>query len=122
MRDKWKLLPEKLRKVKRTDSWKLEDTDDISAPGAGTAGLIGQERAIESMEFGLSVPGRGYNVFVLGRPGSGRTSYALDSLRKRAAALPVPTKKCRRQPYRPSCPFHRGILPKIAHREARWRT
>ena len=86
MRDKWKLLPEKLRKVKRTDSWKLEDTDDISAPGAGTAGLIGQERAIESMEFGLSVPGRGYNVFVLGRPGSGRTSYALDSLRKRAAA------------------------------------
>ena len=90
MRDKWKLLPEKLRKVKRTDSWKLEDTDDISAPGAGTAGLIGQERAIESMEFGLSVPGRGYNVFVLGRPGSGRTSYALDSLRKRAAALPAP--------------------------------
>ncbi|MBR1672087.1 MAG: AAA family ATPase, partial [Fretibacterium sp.] len=42
------------------------------------------------MEFGLAVPGRGYNIFLTGQPGSGRTSYALDRLRGRARGLPVP--------------------------------
>ena len=46
--------------------------------------------AVESISFGLMVPGRGYNIFVTGQPGSGRTSYALERLRERAAELPAP--------------------------------
>ncbi|MBQ9389607.1 MAG: AAA family ATPase, partial [Synergistaceae bacterium] len=42
------------------------------------------------MEFGLAVDGRGYNIFVVGQPGSGRTSYVLERLRTMAASLPAP--------------------------------
>ena len=66
------------------------DTDAIS-PGRKVMGLIGQDRAVEAMEFGLAIPGKGYNIFVAGRPGSGRTSYALDRLRDRAKGLPAPS-------------------------------
>ena len=83
------LSPDKLKKTKNPESWKFKDTDAIS-PGRKPLGLIGQERAVEAMEFGLVVPGKGYNIFVTGRPGSGRTSYALDRLRERARGLPAP--------------------------------
>ncbi|MBQ9528587.1 MAG: AAA family ATPase, partial [Fretibacterium sp.] len=86
--DKLSLGPDKLRRVKRPESWKLEGTDRIQAKTS--LRLIGQERAVEAMEFGLAVPGRGYNIFLTGTPGSGRTSYALDRLRERAKGLPVP--------------------------------
>ncbi|MBR4195879.1 MAG: AAA family ATPase [Synergistaceae bacterium] len=42
------------------------------------------------MEFGLRVDGRGYNIFVVGQPGSGRTSYVLERLNDMAGSLPAP--------------------------------
>ena len=83
------LSADKLRRTKSPASWKFKDTDAIS-PGRKPLGLIGQERAVEAMEFGLVVPGRGYNIFVTGQPGSGRTSYALERLKDRARSLPAP--------------------------------
>lgn len=49
--------------------------------------LIGQDRAVESISFGLAVQSRGYNIFVTGENGSGRTSYTLSRLQ-------VIAKKC----------------------------
>ncbi|MDR2528702.1 MAG: AAA family ATPase [Synergistaceae bacterium] len=86
MRDKWKLPPDKLRRVTDPKNWKFETTDDIKS----TKNLIGQERAVESISFGLEVPSRGYNIFVTGRPDSGRTRYALERLRERAKDSPAP--------------------------------
>ncbi|NLL36586.1 MAG: AAA family ATPase [Fretibacterium sp.] len=86
MRDKKRLPLGKLRKVKNPNSWKAKTTDELRSD----VGLVGQERAVESISFGLTVPGRGYNIFVTGRPGSGRTSYALDRLKARAKSLPAP--------------------------------
>lgn len=54
------------------------------------AGLIGQERAVRSIFFGLSVDNKGYNIFVVGAPGSGRTTYTLEELRSKASKMPVP--------------------------------
>ncbi len=88
---KYKLTPDKLRKIKPAESWKLSTTDDIVLPKSRKPEpLIGQQRAVESLEFGLAVDGRGYNIFVVGQPGSGRTSYILERLRSMAAALPAP--------------------------------
>jgi predicted ATP-dependent protease len=84
--EKWKLSPDKLRKVKVPESWGFKTTEDIRS----SRGLIGQERAIESISFGLEVPGRGYNIFVSGHPGSGRTAYALERLRERARNAAAP--------------------------------
>lgn len=44
-------------------------------------GIIGQERAIEAIEFGLSVDKKGYNIFILGSMGTGKRSYILDKLK-----------------------------------------
>ena len=89
---KLKLTPDKLRKIKSPESWKLKDTNEIKLPknSRSKEGLIGQQRAIEAMDFGLEVSGRGYNIFVVGNPGNGRTSYTLEKLNARAAKLPAP--------------------------------
>ncbi|MDR1979966.1 MAG: AAA family ATPase [Synergistaceae bacterium] len=86
MTDKWKLPPGKLRKAIDPQSWKFETTEELKS----TASLIGQERAVESISFGLEVPSRGYNIFVTGHPGNGRTRYALERLRERAKHIPAP--------------------------------
>ena len=54
------------------------------------SGLIGQERAVRSVNFGLSVQSKGYNIFMVGEPGCGRTTYALKELKRAAASMPVP--------------------------------
>ena len=88
---KWKLMPEKLRKIKPVESWKIKTTDDINLTKTKKPEpLIGQQRAFEAMEFGLAVNGKGYNIFLTGQPGNGRTSYALERLQARAEMLPAP--------------------------------
>ncbi|MDR1378603.1 MAG: AAA family ATPase [Synergistaceae bacterium] len=84
--DKWKLSPDKLRKVTDPKSWHFKTTEELKSAKS----LIGQERAVESISFGLDVPSRGYNIFVTGYPGSGRTSYALERLGARAKTTPAP--------------------------------
>ncbi len=44
-------------------------------------GIIGQERAIESLKVGISIDAPGYNIFVCGISGSGRTSTVRDLLK-----------------------------------------
>jgi len=37
-------------------------------------GIIGQDRALTAMELGLEMKSKGYNIFVTGQPGTGRTT------------------------------------------------
>ncbi|MGE3244837.1 MAG: Lon protease family protein [Beijerinckiaceae bacterium] len=53
-------------------------------------GLIGQGRAIEALEFGTGLLARGYNIFALGIPGSGRHNAVLEFLRGKARSKPAP--------------------------------
>lgn len=53
-------------------------------------GLVGQSRAIEALEFGVGVLARGYNIFVLGTPGSGRHNAVRQFLRAKAADKEAP--------------------------------
>ncbi|TDQ38432.1 Lon protease family protein [Thiopseudomonas denitrificans] len=51
------------------------------------SGVLGQTRAVEALEFGVAMPRSGYNVFVMGEPGSGRFSYVrryLDEVARQA--------------------------------------
>jgi len=86
-----------LLKDKQLPVSKLRRISDIEALGFKTTkslekleGLIGQERAIHAMSFGLSVQSKGYNIFIVGEPGSGRTTYAMQELQNSAAAMPSP--------------------------------
>jgi lon-related putative ATP-dependent protease len=57
-------------------------------------GTIGQERAVKSMNFGLGMVENGFNLYLAGETGTGRTSSIMNLLKKRAAAEPPPQDWC----------------------------
>ncbi len=56
--------------------------------------VIGQTRAVKAIEFGLSIRNHGYNIFVSGIPGTGRTTIVKSIIRKIALDRPVPADWC----------------------------
>ena len=57
-------------------------------------GTIGQERALTAIEFGLGMTHDGFNIFILGEPGSGRASTIKKILGARAENEAVPDDWC----------------------------
>ena len=55
---------------------------------------IGQERAEQAARFGLTMDQPGYNLFVLGEVGSGRSTLMGQMMRDEAAKRPVPPDLC----------------------------
>ncbi|WP_018660711.1 Lon protease family protein [Heyndrickxia acidiproducens] len=56
--------------------------------------MIGQQRAEQAMDFGLSVEQTGYNLFVVGPAGTGRMTYTQHSVNKLAKTRQVPDDWC----------------------------
>ncbi len=52
--------------------------------------IVGQDRALNSIYFGLKMPGGNYNLYVSGAEGTGRETALLDIAKKVAAAMPTP--------------------------------
>ncbi|QQS48229.1 MAG: AAA family ATPase [Acidobacteriota bacterium] len=57
-------------------------------------GIIGQERALEAVRFGIGIRRRGYNMFVLGTPGAGRHTTIRHILEEKAASATTPSDWC----------------------------
>ncbi|MBN2341012.1 MAG: AAA family ATPase [Deltaproteobacteria bacterium] len=57
-------------------------------------GVIGQERAMKAVETGLEIPTRGYNIFAVGEPGSGKTSTLKRILTAKAENEPIGQDLC----------------------------
>ena len=57
-------------------------------------GIIGQERALDSIEFGLNLPSTGFNIYVLGDSGTGKTSAIRSFISKKAEQENVPPDWC----------------------------
>jgi predicted ATP-dependent protease len=55
---------------------------------------FGQERAVDAVALALDVAGPGYNLFVLGRPGSGRHDVVGGLVRSHALRRPPPVDWC----------------------------
>ena len=55
---------------------------------------IGQDRGIKALEFGLQVDVKGYNIYIEGPSGVGKTSYTRNYLRKLALKKKVPSDWC----------------------------
>jgi hypothetical protein len=79
-------------------------------------GLIGQERAVEALNFALRMRAKGCNVFALGAGGTGRHSMVEDLLRRKAESEPTPPDWCYvnnfgdpQQPRRLQLPPGRGL-------------
>lgn len=67
-----------LRKECDPNSFKFNDTSELEP----LEGIIGQERAVRAMTFGLKINTRGYNIFMSGMTGTGKTSYAVNYIKK----------------------------------------
>jgi lon-related putative ATP-dependent protease len=52
-------------------------------------GLLGQDRAVDALRFGIDIRQSGYNLFVLGPPGVGKHSLVRQYLREQARGQPA---------------------------------
>ncbi len=80
--EKFRLDHTQLVKLCETDCFKFDSTSELTP----LYGVIGQERATKALDFGLSIQQRGYNIYVSGTSGSGRTSYVKRITEKKAAS------------------------------------
>jgi lon-related putative ATP-dependent protease len=68
--------------------------------------IIGQERAVRALRFGLSIKDPGFGIYVSGPPGTGRTTAVKRFLEDVASDKPVPGDLCYvfnfQDPYRPN--------------------
>ena len=56
--------------------------------------IVGQARALEALEFGIDIKQPGFNLFVLGEPGSGRHAATHRLLEAKAAGEAAPSDWC----------------------------
>jgi len=68
--------------------------------------IIGQDRAIRALRFGIDIKERGFNIYVAGVPGTGRTTTVRNFLEEVAKTKPVPKDWCYvynfQNPYQPN--------------------
>ncbi len=81
------LPPEKLRRSFDEANLQLKTTADLS-PGTN---IIGQPRGVQAIDFGINIKSAGYNIYVLGESGTGRTTAIKTFVEDKAGADPIPS-------------------------------
>ncbi len=86
-----KELPvEKYRKFCDPAVIKCKTTEDLSP----IDDIIGQERALKALSFGLGISEKGFNIYAAGAPGTGKTTTVTAYLEDTAIEKPVPPDWC----------------------------
>ncbi len=85
--NRWELKPESLRAVIDPDSLGFETTLDVTPLKEK---VVGQDRAVRALEFGLGVKDLEYNIFVAGPPRAGKTETIMAYVQELAAKEPAP--------------------------------
>lgn len=85
-----KLPVEKLRNVCDTNFLQCESTMEL----VPLAEIIGQDRAVRALKFGLGIKDHGFNVYVAGYPGTGRKTAVKSFVEAQAKIQPVPSDWC----------------------------
>jgi len=84
------LPAEKLRKECDASFMRCDSTRQL----APLQGIIGQERAVRALKFGLGIRERGFNIYVAGFPGTGRTTAVKNFVEEIARSEPAPPDWC----------------------------
>ncbi|MEW8462560.1 MAG: ATP-binding protein, partial [Candidatus Thiodiazotropha endolucinida] len=107
------LPPEALCRHCDPDQFNFDTTDELE----DLEGFIGQERATESLHFGLGVEHKGYNLYALGPAGAGKSAMVRKFLKALAAERPIPSDWCyvnnfsdARKPHAVALPAGQGVM------------
>jgi lon-related putative ATP-dependent protease len=84
------LATEKLRKECSSNLMQCETTQGMLP----LQEIVGQKRAVRALKFGLGIKERGFNIYVAGYPGTGRTTAVKGFLEEMARTRPVPADWC----------------------------
>lgn len=95
------LSPEKLRRICNPKTLSCKTTEELKP----LKEIIGQERAVKALRFGLEIKELGFNIYVAGHQGTGRETAVKDFLEEFAKSKPVPPDFCYvnnfKNPYEP---------------------
>ena len=90
MSKKYELKAADLRYICDPRIFKFKNTSEIKP----LDGVIGQKRAVQAIEFGLNMKSSGYNIFVTGEEGTGKSTIVRDLISKHARKQPKPDEWC----------------------------
>ncbi|MCI8444740.1 MAG: AAA family ATPase [Clostridia bacterium] len=90
MKNKNELNYKDLKMTCNPDIFQFETTEELESIQTG----IGQDRGIKALEFGLQVDVKGYNLYLEGPSGVGKTMYTKNYLQKIATKKRVPSDWC----------------------------
>ncbi|MGN1298994.1 MAG: Lon protease family protein [Candidatus Scatovivens sp.] len=91
MRKKNELMPKDLKNICDPNQFKFETTKEL----VDTTDLVyGQERGIKALNFGLEMGIKGYNLYLEGPAGVGKTMYTIRCLTNKAKKEKVPNDWC----------------------------
>jgi len=76
----------KLRRICDPKKFNFTSTENVSDPNA----IIGQDRAVHALTFGLDIKDHGYNIYALGQTGTGKATTINKYLEKEAKTKPTP--------------------------------
>lgn len=86
----YELSPEELRSECDPAMFDFQTTHDISIEDK----IIGQERALKAIDFGLNVKSEGFNLYISGMVGTGRNTAIIRAVEKIAKNEPAPQDLC----------------------------
>jgi len=90
MKKKNELSYRDLKMTCDTNLFQFETTEELEPISTG----IGQERGIKALEFGVNVDVKGYNIYIEGPSGTGKTMYTKNYLNSIATKKKVPCDWC----------------------------
>ena len=90
MTENFILEPCDLRCICDAKIFNFKDTSEVESLDV----VIGQERAVKAIDFGLNMKSPGYNIFVTGIEGTGKSTIVRDIISKHAETLSTPDDWC----------------------------
>jgi lon-related putative ATP-dependent protease len=84
------LSPNQIRRACSPDFLSCQNTSQLQP----LQEIIGQERAVRALKFGLGITDKGFNIYVAGYPGTGRTTAVKNFLDETAKNQPIPSDWC----------------------------
>ena len=102
-----KVPVEKLRLTYKYEEFRNTDITGKSVDEV----IVGQDRALQALDFGLKINSPGFNIYVSGMPGTGKETAVKSFVELVAADKPIPSDLCYvnnfKSPYQP----HNIVLP-----------